>query len=96
MSVAPGPVSGFGAFTTLAREAVPGDVAVGDDGRVLVTWVNGSVYARISGRDGRFGARETLGKGVLPFASFGADGRPRVQWVSGWDSAPRLHTATRR
>ena len=89
------PGHGFGTFQTLARDAVPGDVAIGDDGRVLVTWVNRAVHARLSTPGGRFGAAETLGRGILPFASFAADGRPRVQWVSGWDSAPKLHTATR-
>ena len=89
------PGHGFGTFQTLTRDAVPGDVAIDDDGRVLVTWVNRAVHARLSTAGGRFGAAETLGRGILPFASFAADGRPRVQWVSGWDSAPKLHTALR-
>ena len=65
---------------------------------MLVTWVIGSaVHARVSTPDGRFGAAGVnLGRGTLPFASFAADGRSRVQWVSGWDSEPKLHSATRR
>ncbi|MDA0185321.1 hypothetical protein OJ997_33760 [Solirubrobacter phytolaccae] len=73
--------------------------ALGPDGRVLVTWVQGrKVRAAIVGRDGHAGRIAVLGpalQGTGPAAALGADGRAVVAWVTGDHTVDELGERTR-
>ena len=72
-------------------------MALREDGTALVTWTwRGNRLLR-AGRDarGQLRARETVGTDGFPHASFTPDGHPRVQYLTGNQSALKLHTAVR-